>query len=248
MLLNRRHAELWNFVHYAIGKISIYQSRGRYHASLFDSCTNCIIFARICIFVADLFGDYDCVSIYNEFAHALAWKTLWNSSRREEGEQVSSFQKIYEEYAQPVYRFLLSLAGNEDFAEELLAETFYQAFRYIDSFEGRCSVYTWLCQIGKNAWLKECRRSKRYREIKPEDTNFPDKKLSLEEQVIHREMYRKVLQTVKELTDPYRDVFILHAIGEVALKEIANMYGKTESWARVTYFRAKKMIAQEVQR
>ena len=161
---------------------------------------------------------------------------------------MSGFQKIYEEYAQPVYRFLLSLAGNEDLAEELLAETFYQAFRYIDRFEGRCSLYTWLCQIGKNAWLRECRRSKRYREIRPEDVNSPDRKLSLEEQVINREMYREILGVVQILQEPYRDVFILHAIGEVALKEIANMYEKTESWARVTYFRAKKMIAQEVSR
>lgn len=161
---------------------------------------------------------------------------------------MSGFQKIYEEYAQPVYRFLLSLTGSEDLAEELLAETFYQAFRYIDRFEGRCSLYTWLCQIGKNAWLKEYRRSKRYREIRAEDVNFPDRKLSLEEQVINKEMYHKVLGVVQGLQEPYRDVFILHAIGEVALKEIANMYDKTESWARVTYFRAKKMIAQEVSR
>lgn len=48
------------------------------------------------------------------------------------------------------------------------------------------------------------------------------------------------------MAEPYRDVFILHAIGEVKLKEIACIYEKTESWARVTYFRAKQMIAQEV--
>ena len=143
---------------------------------------------------------------------------------------------------------MLSLTGSEDLAEELLAETFYQAFRYIDRFEGRCSLYTWLCQIGKNAWLKEYRRSKRHREIRADDVNFPDRKLSLEEQVINTEMYRKVLGVVQGLHEPYRDVFILHAIGEVALKEIANMYDKTESWARVTYFRAKKMIVQEVSR
>lgn len=159
---------------------------------------------------------------------------------------MATFQKVYEDYAQPVYRFLLSLTGSDDLAEELLAETFYQAFRHIDKFEGRCSLYTWLCQIGKNAWLKELCRSKRYREIRAEDSNFPDKKLSLEEQIVNREMYRNVLRVVQELQDPYRDVFILHAIGEVALKEIANIYGKSESWARVTYFRAKQKIAQEV--
>ncbi|MBO5050127.1 MAG: sigma-70 family RNA polymerase sigma factor [Oscillospiraceae bacterium] len=159
---------------------------------------------------------------------------------------MASFQNIYEEYAQPVYRFLLSLTGNDDLAEELLSETFYQAFRHIDQFEGRCNLYTWLCQIGKNAWIKECRRNKRYREIHLDDLVIPDDQPGLEEAVINREMYRKVLKALQSLKDPYRDVFILHAIGEVKLKEIAFIYEKTESWARVTYFRAKQQIAQEV--
>ena len=159
---------------------------------------------------------------------------------------MASFQNIYEEYAQPVYRFLLSLTGNDDLAEELLSETFYQAFRHIDKFEGRCNLYTWLCQIGKNAWIKECRRNKRYSEIRLDDLVIPDDQPGLEEAVINREMYRKVLKALQNLKDPYRDVFILHAIGEVKLKEIAFIYEKTESWARVTYFRAKQLIAREV--
>ncbi len=79
-----------------------------------------------------------------------------------------------------------------------------------------------------------------------DDLTIPDNKPSLEEQNINKEMYCKVLKALQDLSDPYRDVFILHAIGEVKLKEIASIYGKSESWARVTYFRAKQQIAQEV--
>lgn len=131
-------------------------------------------------------------------------------------------------------------------AEELLSETFYQALRHIDQFEGRCSLYTWLCQIGKNAWIKECRRNNRYSEISLEDLSIPENGPTLEEQVINKEIYYKILKVIQQLPDTYRDVFILHAIGEVKLKEIAVIYSKTESWARVTYFRAKQQITQEV--
>lgn len=161
---------------------------------------------------------------------------------------MSAFQKAYEEYAKPVYRFLLSLAGNEDLAEELLQETFYQAFQHIDRFEGRCNLYTWLCQIGKNAWVKECRRNKRYSDISWDELTLPANGPSLEEQAISRDEYRMVHKIIQQLVDPYRDVFILHAIGGVKLKEIACIYGKTESWARVTYFRAKQQIMQEVRK
>ena len=157
---------------------------------------------------------------------------------------MSAFQKVYETYARPVYRFLLTLSGREDLAEELLQETFYQAFQHIDRFEGRCHLYTWLCQIGKNAWLKECRRNRRYSDVPLEELSLPS--ASLEEQTIAKDEYRRVQRAVQQLEDPYRDVFILHALGGVRLKEIALIYGKSESWARVTYYRAKQKIAQEV--
>ncbi len=159
---------------------------------------------------------------------------------------MDSFQKIYEAYAKPVYRYLLNLSGSTDQAEELLSETFYQAFCHIEKFEGRCSIYTWLCQIGKNAWLKECRRKKRFSEHSIEELQLPDTQLSLEEQAINRELYEKIRKTLQTMKPPYRDVFILHAMGQVKLKEIASICGKTESWARVTYFRAKQEIASEV--
>lgn len=159
---------------------------------------------------------------------------------------VTAFQKIYEEYAQPLYRFLLSLSGREDLAEELLQETFFQAYQHIGKFEGRCNLYTWLCQIGKNAWIKEYHRSKRYSTVSLEDLTIPVTSPSPEEQIIAKEEYLKAQKAIQQLPNPYRDVFILHAIGNIKLREIAYIHQKSESWARVTYFRAKHLIIQEV--
>lgn len=159
---------------------------------------------------------------------------------------MAAFQKIYEDYAKKVYKFLLSLTGSEDFTEELLQETFYQALQHIDRFEGRCSLYTWLCQIGKNLWLKECRRRNRYADTPAEELTLAAAEPSPEAQVIANETYRRARQALLRLEEPYRDVFILHALSGVKLKEIAAVYGKSESWARVTYFRARTKLAQEV--
>lgn len=137
---------------------------------------------------------------------------------------MANLQEIYEEYGKPVYRFLLSLTGDETEAEELLQETFYQAFLHIDRFEGRCSLYTWLCQIGKNAWLKECRRKKRFYEKEPEPEfarMMAPQGEQPEAQFLKKEERRKIWQAVSRLEEPYREVFVLHAYGEVKLKEIA---------------------------
>lgn len=132
-------------------------------------------------------------------------------------------------------------------AEELLQETFYNALVHIDQFEGKSSLYTWLCQIGKNAWLKECRKSKFQCVVSIDElTDVISAEPSPEEQVVRKEEYIRVRGAILQLSEPYKDVFILHAYAGVNLKEIALCYGKSESWARVTYYRAKQKIIQEV--
>lgn len=134
--------------------------------------------------------------------------------------------------------------------EELLQETFYQVFLHIDRFEGRCSIYTWICQIAKNAWYKECKRKKRIAGLEEkeleglhEDRLLEEQNL-LEEQIVKKDQCRRIREALNKLEEPYRDVFILHVLGEIKLKEIAAMYEKSESWAKVTYFRAKAKIAE----
>lgn len=127
-----------------------------------------------------------------------------------------------------------------------MQETFYQAFLHIDQFEGRSSFYTWLCRIGKNAWLKECRRRNRFSDQSWEDLKLPDGHKTLEKRYIEQEEFRRVRRAVAELEEPYKDVFILHIYGGLKLKEIGESHGKSESWARVTFHRARQKIIQEV--
>ncbi|MBQ3512331.1 MAG: hypothetical protein IJA32_00830 [Lachnospiraceae bacterium] len=72
------------------------------------------------------------------------------------------------------------------FGSVLLQETFYQVFLNIDKFEGKSSVYTWICQIAKNAWLKECKRRNRFSDSSVEEEKTEDFALSLEENVIRK--------------------------------------------------------------
>lgn len=128
----------------------------------------------------------------------------------------------------------------------MLQETFYQAFLHIDRFEGRSSLFTWLCRIGKNAWLRECRRRSRYADTPYEDLTLTDPSPTPEAGVLQKEQSRRLRRAVYKLEDPHREVFILHTFGGLRLKEIAALHQKSESWARVTYFRARKTIMEEL--
>ena len=160
---------------------------------------------------------------------------------------MEDFDGVYQRYFPQVYRYLCALCRDSALAEELAQETFVQALEHIERFRGECSLYAWLCQIGKNAWLKECRRQKHHETCPIEKmVEVASLELTPEEQVVQREERMRVRQAVQRLSEPYKDVFILHTYADVKLKEIAELYGKSETWARVTYYRAKQKIIQEV--
>lgn len=72
------------------------------------------------------------------------------------------------------------------------------------------------------------------------------KEESAEDNAIKTEEYERIRAAVLELGEPYKEVFILHAYGGVKLREIAQKHNKSESWARVTYHRARQQIIEEV--
>ena len=157
---------------------------------------------------------------------------------------MNDFSEIYQCYYQKVFRFLLSLSGNEHQAEDLVQEVFYRALLHIQQYQENESMFTWLCTIGKNAWLNECRKQKRLVPIEDSLQDFaPDMETSFEE----RERKSMLRKAILELPTDYQDVVILHIYGEIPLKEIAARKGKSESWGKVTFYRAKRILTQKLE-
>ncbi len=151
--------------------------------------------------------------------------------------------EIYQQYAQTVYRYLLSLTRDGDLAEELTQETFFQAIRSADRFDGSCAVSTWLCAIAKNAL-------RTYRRKHPETEDVDDQTLfapSAEADAEEESGRVEVLKRLHALREPYREVLYLRAFGGLSFREIGEVQGKTENWARVTFYRGKELLRKEVE-
>lgn len=155
-------------------------------------------------------------------------------------------EALYEQYFHDVYRYLRALTQNDSLAEELTQETFFRAMRTLDSFKGNCDVRVWLCQIAKNAYISLCRRQKHHTgEELPENIRdtAPPVQLALEESETVQEIH-KILHAMKE---PYKEVFMLRVFGELSFRQIGALFGKTENWACVTFYRAKQKIMNEME-
>ena len=147
---------------------------------------------------------------------------------------------IYRHHAQPVYKFLLSQTRDPGLAEELTQETFYQAVRSIDRFDGKCKVSVWLCQIAKHLWYQQLRKQKREVPLSEEGVDVPLP--SAEEETLDRAGRLELLRQVHSLPEPCREVVYLRAFGDLSFREIGDVLGKTETWARVTFYRGKEKL------
>lgn len=154
-----------------------------------------------------------------------------------------NMDSVYREYAEFVYKFLMSLCYEENLAEELTQETFYQAVRCSNRYDGTCKVSTWLCQIAKNLWCKEVeRRKKKGTSQLPEDILSQNK--SIENELILKEEKMELFRRVHILDDISKEIVLLRVTGAFSFKEIGEIFGKNENWARVTYYRAKQKIVK----
>lgn len=150
---------------------------------------------------------------------------------------------IFQDYGKLVYRYLLRLCGDKDLAEELMQETFYQAVKSADRFDGSCKVSTWLCQIAKHMWYRELRKKKH--DIVPLADMELTADFDVEQDFLRKASALAVLKQVHRLPEYEKEVILLRAAGGMSFREIGEVMGKTENWARVTFFRAKQRIKEE---
>lgn len=153
------------------------------------------------------------------------------------------FEKVYREYYPSVYRYVLSISKNEHTAEEIAQETFFKALKNIEKYDPEQNILTWLCTIAKNTYYSLCKKSKNY-------TDIPDNLTSTDEDIIDTiidsEDSMEILRVLHGLPEPYKEVFTLRVLGSFSYSKIGEVFHKGESWARVTFFRAKTMIKERM--
>lgn len=151
-------------------------------------------------------------------------------------------EEIYQQYAQTVYRYLLSLTRDDGLAEELTQETFYQAIRSSERFDGSCAVSTWLCAIAKNVLHTYRRKHPAAEDVDEQALATP----SAEADAVSEAGRLELLKKLHALREPYREVMYLRAFGGLSFREIGEVQGKSENWARVTFYRGKELLRKEV--
>lgn len=151
------------------------------------------------------------------------------------------FEEVYTQYYSVVYRYLLSLTKDKHLAEDFTQETFYKALKSIDTYNPEMKMLSWLCTIAKNTYFTWAKRHKRQQTLSEIYEVHTD---DIIDRIIDSEDTTEIYKALHSLSEPYKEVFSLRVLGSLPFAKIGELFGKTESWARVTFFRSKQMIKE----
>ena len=159
-----------------------------------------------------------------------------------------NIEELYRTYFDIVYRYIRSISQDGSLAEEVTQETFFKALKKADQFRGDCDVRVWLCQIAKNTLYDHLKKQKKQLlgDERLEEAESADGEL-LEEKLAQRSQAMEIHKVLHSLSEPYKEVFSLRTFGELTFREIGMLFGKSENWARVTYYRARVKIREELE-
>ena len=155
------------------------------------------------------------------------------------------YEKLYNSYYMQVYSYAVALTKNPEQAEEIAQHTFVKALSSKAGYKGKASELTWLCSIAKNLYYDELRRNQRISSL-GENLHISSE-VDIEQAVSDSDMAFRIHLVLHKLEKPYKEVFQLRVFGELSFSQIATIFGKTESWARVTYHRAKLKIQERME-
>ena len=155
------------------------------------------------------------------------------------------FEEFYRQNFKTVYGFLINLCKNSDLAEELTAETFLKAFEHYKSYNKKYKPSTWLCAIAKNQYLSYLRKHPLHEDLTDTEAELPHTP-SAEQEALSSAGKMELLQCLHQFQEPYREVIYLRVFGNLSFREIGQIMGQSENWARVMFYRGKERLRKEL--
>ena len=149
------------------------------------------------------------------------------------------FRAWYDEVLPRVYRYLAARCGGDDaLAEELTQQTFVEAVRHADRFDGRSDVVTWLCAIARHRlvdhWRRRGRDDRRHLRLVDEHRMRADAPW-------HGSEARDAVESaVAQLPADQRMALLFRYLDGLSVREVAAVIGRSEKATESLLARARE--------
>ncbi len=175
-----------------------------------------------------------------------------------EGDGAVVFDRLYRDHVDRIYRFAQRLCGQVEDAQDLVQDTFLNAYRGLEGFRGDAQVSTWLYRIAARACLRLRRKRKGEpaRELSLDEfiptsegefrLQVPTDGLSPEEALENKELKRALHQAIQKLPNKYRVVLVLRDMEGLTAKEVGTIMGLNERAVKSRLHRARLFVRREL--
>lgn len=169
-----------------------------------------------------------------------------------------AFDKLYRDHVDLVYRYAYRLCGDMESANDLVQETFLNAFRGMNAFRGDARVSTWLYTIASRAAMRLRRKRKGAPErelsleefIPTSDGEFrlqiPIEGLTPEQALENKELREALDQAINKLPKKYRIALVLRDMEGLSAKEVSGIMGLSERAVKSRLHRARLFVRREL--
>jgi RNA polymerase sigma-70 factor (ECF subfamily) len=171
---------------------------------------------------------------------------------------VKVFEDIIHKYENNIYSFGYRMCGNPSDAEDILQDTFLNAYKYLDRFRGESSLNTWLHKIASSSCIKKRRRRKSEPEQKESFSDvepmvesrdyfgYRDWSMDPISSISRKEMREVIGKSLKELPKKYRAVFILRDMQGLSTEETAGALKMNEQSVKTRLHRARLYLRKRL--
>ncbi len=171
-----------------------------------------------------------------------------------------AFVVLMRRHNQVLFRTARSILRNDEDAEDAVQDAYLLAYRAMGTFRAEAKLSTWLVRIVVNEALGRARRIRRRAEVIPMDGNTEagtqamenivsdDLSAQPERSAASAQARRLIEARIDELPEAFRTVFVLRALEEMSVEEVAASLGIAEATVRTRYFRAKSLLRASLSR
>ena len=158
----------------------------------------------------------------------------------------NAFRLIFEQHHRFVFRFLYGMVGERRLAEELMQETFMQAYKNIGTLRQEAKLLSWLCGIARHVALHSLRsRPAKNQWIGIDDqevTDLKDAQVTPETRLLNIELKAVIHDALAALDEDKRGVFTLKVLQQMSYEEIAEVTGFSIPKLKTDLHRAKAQM------
>jgi RNA polymerase sigma-70 factor (ECF subfamily) len=181
-----------------------------------------------------------------------------SASTGKDGSSAATFDRLYRDHVDQIYRFAQRLCGHNDDAKDLVQDTFLNAYRGIKRFRGEAQISTWLYTIATRACIRmrRRRRGEPERELSLDEfiptsqgefrLQIPIEGLTPEEALEHKELRRMLQQAIQKLPKKYRLVLVLRDMEGLTAKQVSSVMRLNERAVKSRLHRARLFVRREL--